>query len=437
MSHIGIVCPAVPGHLNPLASLGRKLQGRGHRVTIFHLPDAEAAIRQTGLGFWMVGSDEFPAGSTKRFYEKLGSLQGLAAFRLTLGNFVRKTKVWLMEIPDAIRASGVDFLLVDELEGGGTAVAEHMQMPFVTVSSALVLLNEPDVPPVFTPWSYTADYPARVRNQAGYWLQRRLMTSCHKVLTDQRLLWGLPPSRTVNDWSSPWAHVSQQPAFFDFPRRDLPRQFHYTGPFYSQQERKPVPFPYEKLTGQRMIYASMGTLQNRVGQVFREIATACTTVDAQLVISLGGGSHPEELGKLPGDPIVVAYAPQLDLLARASLTITHAGLNTTLESLSNGVPLVSIPVANDQPGVAARTRWLGAGETLPFRNLEAGRLRSLVQTVLEGKTYRAAAAKVAERINSFDGLGRAVEIVEQVIATKRPVLYEANRKLARAHRNGL
>lgn len=60
------------------------------------------------------------------------------------------------------------------------------------------------------------------------------------------------------------------------------------------------------------------------------------------------------LPELPGNPIVVNYAPQLELLKIADLTITHAGVNTTLESLSNGVPLVAIPITNDQPGVAAR-----------------------------------------------------------------------------------
>ena len=76
----------------------------------------------------------------------------------------------------------------------------------------------------------------------------------------------------------------------------------------------------------------MGTLQNRLGHVFHAIAEACRGLDTDLVISLGGGSEPERLGKLPGDPIVVGFAPQLELLARARLTITHAGMNTALET---------------------------------------------------------------------------------------------------------
>ena len=85
------------------------------------------------------------------------------------------------------------------------------------------------------------------------------------------------------------AHISQQPACFDFPRREMPSNFSYTGPFHDVRVRPPCPFPWERLTGRRMIYASMGTLQNRLGHVFHAIAEACRGLDEDLVISLGGG----------------------------------------------------------------------------------------------------------------------------------------------------
>src|SRR6266853_6737775 len=53
---------------------------------------------------------------------------------------------------------------------------------------------------------------------------------------------------------------------------------------------------------------------------------------------------------------------RLSLLKRAALCITHAGLNTSLESLAQGVPMVAIPVTNDQPGVAARIAYTKTGE---------------------------------------------------------------------------
>ena len=135
----------------------------------------------------------------------------------------------------------------------------------------------------------------------------------------------------------------------------------------------------------------MGTLQNRLGHVFQAIAEACRGLDADVVISLGGGGAAERVGKLPGDPIVVPFAPQLELLAKASLTITHAGMNTALETLAHGVPAVAIPVGNDQPGVAARLKWSGAGEFLPLSQLRADRLRTLVRARAHRRAISASA----------------------------------------------
>jgi hypothetical protein len=95
----------------------------------------------------------------------------------------------------------------------------------------------------------------------------------------------------------------------------------------------------------------MGTLQNRLRPVFHAIAEACARLNVQLVISLGAVLHPDELGRLAGNPVVVEYAPQLELMRRSALAISHGGLNTVLEALSCGVPQVVIPVTWDRvPG---------------------------------------------------------------------------------------
>jgi UDP:flavonoid glycosyltransferase YjiC (YdhE family) len=122
--------------------------------------------------------------------------------------------------------------------------------------------------------------------------------------------------------------LSQQPAELEFPRKI------YLSAFILQDLTKiqileSISFPFDKLTGQPLIYASMGTIQNRLLGVFKSIAEAGQDLDAQLVISLGGSAKEESLQKLPGNPLVVKYAPQLELLQKTALTITHAGMNTT------------------------------------------------------------------------------------------------------------
>ena len=83
----------------------------------------------------------------------------------------------------------------------------------------------------------------------------------------------------------------------------------------------------------------------------------------QLVISHGGGLTEAQASSLPGSPLAVRYAPQEELLARAQLTLTHAGLNTVLDSLTHGVPMVAVPITYEQPAIARRVEWHGCGES--------------------------------------------------------------------------
>jgi len=157
----------------------------------------------------------------------------------------------------------------------------------------------------------------------------------------------------------------------------------------------------------------MGTLQNGVLRTFRVIAEACAGLDLQLVISLGGGQDPALLGDLPGDPVVVGYAPQLELIRRAALTISHGGLNTALESLARGVPMVVLPVAYDQPGVGARVEWSGVGRSIPVGRLTVDRLRDAVRIVLDDPAYREQAGRLQSSIEAADGLNRAADLIER------------------------
>ena len=240
-------------------------------------------------------------------------------------------------------------------------MAHALDLPFVSVSCALLLNPDPAVPPVNTGWRYHPAAWARLRNRFGQRLLARLARPITQVVSDYRQQHHLPVLTDSSQAWSPLAQICQQPAAFEYPRRQLPACFHFTGPLVDPASRAAAPFPWHQLNGKPLIYASLGTIQNQQLEMFARIAEACRHLDAQLVIALGGGSSPDALPPLPGAPLVVGFAPQLELLQRAALTITHAGLNTVLESLRCGVPMVAIPIANDQPGVAARVAWSGSG----------------------------------------------------------------------------
>jgi len=412
--HFGIISPPVSGHIHPFGALGRELIARGHRVSLLHMADLAPLVESQGLEFLALGQSDHPSGSLPQSLARLGQLQGLAALRFTIQAIRRTTEMICRDAPDVIREHGINALLVDQTEPAGGTVAEHLAIPFVTLCNALALNREREVPPPFTGWPYRRNPWARARNRLGYAISDRIMRPVTQVLSRYRKKWALPPLQTPESSFSTLAQISQTPAAFDFPRRELPQHFHYVGPL-----RRPapqvIPFPWERLDGRPLIYASLGTLQNAKDQIFRCFAEACLGLDFQLVITHGGGLGESTASSFPGNPLVVSYAPQLDVLRRARLTLTHAGLNTALDSLACGVPLIAVPITYEQPAIASRIRWTGVGEVLPLAKLNAPRLRDTIRKVVSDPSYASKAQVIKKCIEESGGVRGTADLIETVI----------------------
>ncbi len=420
MTHFGILCPTASGHINPLLPLGKELQKRGHKVTCFLTLDGEEMVQAAGLDFQAIAPDQYPKGTSAKNLAEIGQLQGTAAVRRTVQSVTNSTAALFETIPQEMRRLGIDALIVDQVSPSGGTIAEKLAIPFVSFAGALVLNRDPLIPPFMTIWDYNPSFIGVIRNKIGYKLLDSLTRPLNELINRQRQEWGLIPYQNINQRYSPIAQISQQPAEFEFPRQNLPAHFHFTGPFHDSSTRKTIPFPYEKLTGQPLIYASLGTIQNRLQSAFNAIAEACADLPVQLVLSLGNTDSNIQI--TTKNALVVPYAPQLELLTRASLTITHAGLNTTLESLAQAVPMVAIPITNDQPGVSARIKWSGTGEVIPISRLEVPRLRKAIEKVLSFPSYRENALRMQKVLQKTGGVKMAADIVEKAISTGQPVL---------------
>jgi zeaxanthin glucosyltransferase len=168
-----------------------------------------------------------------------------------------------------------------------------------------------------------------------------------------------------------------------------------------------------------LIDASMGTLVNGLNNIYRTILEAVGEFpEMQVVLSVGKNFNPGDLGPIPSNTIVVRIAPQIELLKRAALCITHAGLNTALEALAQGVPMVAIPIGYDQPGIAARIAYHGVGEFVEIGHLTARHLSELIVKVTENPNYRDKARWFQKVIGKTGGLDKAAHIVEHVFGER-------------------
>jgi len=412
MSHFGVLSYKGTGHLNPLITLSRELVARGHRVTFFHDAEMEARIRFHGLEFFAIAEPMNVSSEHTGADRRKKPSSNIPLLRYRIRRTVNDMERFLRETPRALTGAGVDALLVDELALAGPTVAEMLGLPYFVISTS--------VPHDF---GWTAPHsiaPAksiftRVQNALLEISVFQMRGPVRQRLDSFRRQVGLKPIRQIKQVFPELAHITQLPQCLDFPRSVLPPHFHYTGPFVDAAARPSIEFPWNRVDGRPLIYASLGTTLKSDPAIFRLIAEACDGLGVQLVISLGGRRDPGVFSDMPENPIIVRDAPQLELLKIAEIVITHAGPNTVFETLMQGKPMIAIPKTFDQPAIAARLAWLGAAKVLRPEKLSVEDIRAALLLVLSEAGYRSAARELQAKIHEAKGLKRAVDLIEQAM----------------------
>ena len=124
----------------------------------------------------------------------------------------------------------------------------------------------------------------------------------------------------------------------------------------------PREFPFDQLDPSRpLLFISLGTIFNNQPEFFKTCFEAFGDSSYQVVLSAGTQVDRNALGARPTNVLVASYVPQLEILARASCFITHAGMNSTMEALYYGVPMVAIPQMVEQAMTARRIAELVLG----------------------------------------------------------------------------
>jgi MGT family glycosyltransferase len=401
---LGFICLYLPGHLNPMTTLARRLQARNHDVVFLYSSGA------AGLPFVSGPEKDQIDGSIP----DLSKMQGEDALRFGVDLVVAQTETILESLPAVVQANGIDALVIDTVQFYAELGAMQLGMPYIHVSNALHLDFSGYTPICYYDWPHQTTASALARNREGVAKHAKILEKANAGIRAYAKSAGLDV-----DWDNPSATISklawitQCPREFDFESSHWPPQFHHTGPFHDGMGREKLDFPWERLTGEPLIYASMGTILNGRLDVFRTIvAGVAKHRDLQLVLSIGDQLDPEQIGPVPKNAIIVKRAPQLELLKQTAVCVTHAGLNTVLESLAQGVPQVAVPVTFDQPGVAARVAHSQTGVVTSLEKLTADHLSTLLDEVLTNSIYRDNAGKLQKAIAQTNGLSVAADLVE-------------------------
>jgi zeaxanthin glucosyltransferase len=415
--HFGVIAPPFPSHTRALEALAGALIDCGHAVTWIHQVDARQFLADRRIAYCAVGARSHPAGSLQPMLRRAAHPRGPLGLRRVIADMARSTAMLCNEAPAVIRALGITAVIADQMEAAGGLVADSLQLPFVSVACALPVNREPAVPLPVMLWGYAPDAQRLELNKTSARVYDWLMQPHARVIAAQAKAFGLPPKQSIADCLSPLAQLSQTTAGFDFPRTMLPAHFHHVGPLRgAARNSEGLNFPIDPL--RPFVFASLGTLQGGRIRLFLRIARACKLQAMQLLVAHCNqlDARQEDQLKSAGATWVTGFADQQAAVARADVVVTHGGLNTALDALAAGTPLLVLPIAFDQPGVAARVVYAGAGLRLSAVWSSAQAISRALRRLVEEPAFVRHCERLGDGVRQAGGTAAAARIVLSAIA---------------------
>ena len=423
MSHFAVIAPPFTSHVRALEALAGELLDRGHQVTWLQQADVAAGLSDPRIRFVALGAETHPRGSLARVVEHAARPGGPWGIARVIADMAASTGMLCREAPAVLRELRVDAVLADQMEAAGGLVAPGLRLPFVSVAAALPVNREPRLPLPVMPWGLAYNETGRHLNESSARVYDWMMRPHSQVIERYARAFGLRPRKALHDCLSPLLQLSQATASFDFPREQA-APLHHVGPLRARVPRDLPPWPAgpARDASKPLVFASLGTLQGGRFGLFRRIAQACRAEGVQLLLAHCdrlGPKHAEVLQR-DGATWVTGFAPQQLALEAADVAITHAGLNTVMDALAAGTPMLALPIAFDQPGVAARIVHADVGVRVHHAFATRAALRRGLRRILDDAGYARRARKLGRDVHAAGGVVRAADLIEAALRGVRP-----------------
>ncbi len=379
-------------HFHPLVPVAQALEAAGHEVAFACSEDNRPAVEATGFRL-------FPAGTSMRelMPQLLPQLMAIPAEQRDLWMLGNAFGGILLErmIPDLLTVCQdwrPDLIVRDALEVGGCLVAEHLGLPHASVEVGIFV-------PV--PW---------FAGTAGQNLQRF------------RAELGLPPDPNL-DMLYRYLHLSFVPPGYQDPAAPLPPTAHALRTVvFDRSGDESLPGWVGQLPDRPTVYATLGMVFNRNTEILRAIIEGLREEPLNLVVTVGRDQDPGQFGPQPAHVRVERYIPQSLLFPHCDLVVCHGGWNTVLAALSEGLPLVLLPIGADQPHNAERCDRIGVGRVIAPDRRTPEAIREATREVLREPGYREQAQRLRDEMAALPGPENAVELLERLAREKTPQL---------------
>lgn len=439
-----ILLSAIPldSPMHHALTFARRLRRRGHEVIFLGMPDCARYLADTDFRLETVYEDWYPPGT---FGEWLvtGAIPFLEQVRITQ-KAVRQVRAHLQYLIDGghqlytekVRALDPQLILVMAENHPSWAMLAHQTgVPTVYLSCMLPMLEQSGIPPLsvgfiphesplsplYTRWMWQKQHLQQTVEDAALGLFSG-MPRWKTLLRRLNAALGNPPDFLQTHALMPLLKLPMLvmcPEIFEFPCPNPSPYIRYIEPCIDL-ERVSAPFDFSRLRPDRALaYCSLGSILSNE-HFCREVIEAFRQLpEWQLVLTVGKKLDPTQFEPLPSNVIAVRYAPQLELLPRAQLFISHAGMGSMMEALYFGVPLLCFPHGADQQGVAARALRQGVAHRGELKTVRAPELKAQVMAAHADETLRINSKRLQQIFRQYEETQPGQVWLDRLLGTPR------------------
>lgn len=388
MSKIAIFNVAQSGHINPTLDLTRELVAHGEKVVYYTNSAYESALKTTGA--------TFRPTDTTGFITRLSGNRGPADLIDFAGVFKQVAPDVLSECPD--------YVMYDSMCVWGRLMAKYLKVPAIRLCASHAFAKS-----TFTPIDIALEMTP-IFNVFIPFMQR----SVNHITTQYQL----DPIAIREVFLQPEIlNLVFLPKQFQLAGETFGDDFKFVGPSVDREESHVDDFPFSALenSGRKVLYISLGTIANKRLDFYRRCIVAFKdSSEWQIVMSVGKQIDISKLGSIPANFIVRRTVPQLKLMQSVSIFMTHGGMNSTMEALYYGIPLILLPQMGEQEVNAKRVVELGAGIQLQnSTNSSVQELFQAVETIAGDSSYSDHAADMKQVIRNTGGYRQAVAEIQE------------------------
>ena len=390
------------GHVNPSLPLVAELTRRGHQITYFITEGYRARVEAVGAKVQLYKSVQ------DDFFDPL-TLDGFHP-QIVACEMLKTTETMLPELMETARAAKPDYILFDCMCQWGYFIARVLKVP--AVSS--ICLMPPIMRAFFNKTTLRFMLPMMFRDFGkGIEANRRSQALGKK--------YNGPPLGQTNLLSAEGdLSISYTSKEFVPYSEDAPKSFRFVGRTL-EVEPGVDPALFERVGNRPLVYISMGTVNNQDQEMIKLFVSAFANRDEFVIITVGKRFTPETFGKLPENIAIHPWLPQIAVVKRASLFVSHGGLNSIHDGLYFGVPLLLCPQQEEQTLNSSRVVELGAGLMLRKKDFTIENFRRAVTQLLSDARFKTNAQKIGETFRTAGGMKKAADEIERLIKNRPPV----------------